>query len=679
MNPVQRALRTVAVGWKSLVMRWSGSRSSWAWGSGALRSSRFDEASQINAGASPLIAAAVLWLGRTLPEAPIRVRRRVRDGALEVRDDHPLTVLLNRPNPYYSGLLLWQATIADWMIGGNAYWLKVRSGANRVVELWWVPSSTMTPKFPDDGSAFLTHWEYNPGGTPIRVETSDVVHFRYGLDPLNPRLGLSPIASLARELYSDEMAAAWTSSLLRNAASGMVVIAPADDHTTVTPEDAEGIKSQFEHKTTGDNRGRPVVMSANVKVTSLSFNPQQMVLRDLRQVSEERVASVIGIPAIVLGFGAGLARSTFANYAESREAAYEGFIIPAQRLFAAELTTQLLPDLGAAGEVLDFDTSEVRVLQPDLDKLYARLDIAVRGGWMMPDEAREVVGLDALPAGGKVLYVPVSAVPTPPEEIGVAPEPLELPEPTPMRALPPPEKSRRPAETKASAQNFADGLTRIRDRHQGPCERELGRFLEAQRGRVIASLNTQGKAIGWAEVFAVLSEEKALRAVLEKWYRRVLGSVHELGQDAVGTSFDLDDPATRRVLADCGAQIRGITTTTRDAIAKALQDGQALGEGIPDLARRIEALTEFKRPRATMIARTELGASSNISAIEVYESSGLVVGVRVFDGHDDEPCRSLNGRTMTLAEARKLPPLSHPNCTRALGGVVDAAEMESAA
>ena len=99
-----------------------------------------------------------------------------------------------------------------------------------------------------------------------------------------------------------------------------------------------------------------------------------MDLKALRRIPEERVTAVFGLPAIVAGLGAGLDRSTFANFKEAREAAYESNIIPTQRLLGAELKTQLLADFVGETDTwdLEFDLARVRVLQEDEDAKHTR-------------------------------------------------------------------------------------------------------------------------------------------------------------------------------------------------------------------------------------------------------------------------------------------------------------------
>jgi HK97 family phage portal protein len=389
---IMRQIGRAAGGVKAFTMRWAGYGAAYV--SGWLPRTTFDYAGAIGDGSrSNIVQAVINWIARTFPEAPVIVVEE-RDGVTE-RIENRLPRLIERPNPYYSGVLMWQATLLDWAVG-NAYWLKRRSEGGTVQELWWAPAWTMEPKWPDDGSAFISHYEYRPNSEidPVLIDVRDVVHFRNGIDPYNTRKGCSPLRSLFREIFTDEEASNFTATMMRTMGVPGVLISPDGAGFSVTTEQAEETKQNFMQKFGGDKRGEPMVMTAPTTVKTLSFSPEQMMLRDLRRIPEERVSAMYGVAAVVVGLGAGLDRATFTNFAEAREAAYEGNIIPTQRLFAAELTRQLLPDFtGSEDARVEFDITKVRVLQPDMDKVATRMSQGVRDGWVMVSEAKRSLAL----------------------------------------------------------------------------------------------------------------------------------------------------------------------------------------------------------------------------------------------------------------------------------------------
>jgi HK97 family phage portal protein len=408
-------------------MQWSRTSS---WFSMLMGSTTYDYRGAAGDGRSnAAVMACVRWAQRTLPESPLQVVRRNRQGELTPVPDHALQLLLETPNPFYSGLHLLGAALADLMLTGNAYLIKIRSRDRRVVELWWAPASLMEPKWPDnDPSVYISHYEYQVEGDVISIDPRDVIHIRdYMTDPNNVRKGISPLASLYREIASDNEAANWTGSLLRNGAVPGVVISPEVASSTTQPQ-LDAVKDEFVRRFGGDQRGQPLVLSGPTKVQAIAFNPQEMNLRDLRIVPEERITAVLGIPAIVVGLGAGLQRSTFANYAEAREAAYESFVIPMQRLIEAQLQAQLVPDFGDPATLrVRFDLSEVRVLQQDENALHERTRADLLAGLLTLNQALEAVGEDPLSGPeGDVRYLPGTITVTPMDRL-IPPEPQEPP------------------------------------------------------------------------------------------------------------------------------------------------------------------------------------------------------------------------------------------------------------
>jgi HK97 family phage portal protein len=362
---------------------------------------------------------------RTFPEAPLVVDKQMEGGAWEEQPNHEMAELIARPNPFWSGDLLWWATILSLVTSGNSYMIKVGDRGGALSELWWAPTWCMEPKWPREGNEFITHYEYNVGvGDAQRLEIEDVIHFRWGVDPDNIRKGLSPLAAVFREVYSDQEANSFSAALLKNMGIPGLVIAP-DGDAVISDDDLEATKLDIEQRFTGRNRGKPFVMGAPTKVSQFGFSPQQLDLRSLRRLPEERVTAALGVPAIVAGLGAGLDRSTFANMSEAREMAYETGIIPLQRLIAADLKNQLLGDF--EGDDLTawrcrFSLDEVRVLQEDENKIVERKLKELNGGAIMLSEYRRETGREAGPEHDIYLR-PMNMVEVRADALGQEPEP----------------------------------------------------------------------------------------------------------------------------------------------------------------------------------------------------------------------------------------------------------------
>lgn len=351
---------------------------------------------------SSLVMAAVNWLGRTMPEAPLVIKETDKQGQENIIADHPALLLLRRPNQFYSGSVLLKAFASHWITGGNVYWLKVRNARGQLVELWNVPpletslSAGITPRWPVDGTEFISFYEYQVEQHRYDLPPSDVLHFRNGLD-VTQRIGVSPIEPVYREIFKDNEESNYGALLAKNGAIPPVVLSLTES-TVDNKTELEAYKEDYQRSTQGDNRGKVFVSNQRVEITKLGFTPSELDLRSAHRFNEERFAAVIGVPAIVLGFGAGLESSTYNNTEQADERAVENFLIPLWRYVEDELTHQLGPDYKLKpNQRFAFDLRAVRALADDEDALYKRITLAYRGDWIKRGEARIKAGLAAGP------------------------------------------------------------------------------------------------------------------------------------------------------------------------------------------------------------------------------------------------------------------------------------------
>ena len=382
---------------------------------------------------NPIVVAVVGWIARNFPEAPVRVRRLREDGTADTILPGPtgpgaMLRLLERPNPYYSGVLQWIATVIDLKTRGDAYWVKIRNGpsaTDRVLELWWVPWFMIRPYWEPGSGRFIDYYIYTVDGVGYRVETFNVVHFRDGIDPLNTRRGLSPLASLFREIFTDDEAANFTAVLLKNFAVPGVILAPANTGGVGPKAAPAAVKKTYMETFGGDERGNVMALSAPTDIKVLSWSPEQLNLKALRRIPEERISAVLGVPASVANLGAGLEQNAFTSYTEARRAAYQEAIVPTQRLAAAEIEVQLLPDwadIEADPLDVDFDTSKASALQEALDAVWKRNESAATKGLITRATFKQATGQPVKPEDD-VYIMPNNYVATASRAANAAPGP----------------------------------------------------------------------------------------------------------------------------------------------------------------------------------------------------------------------------------------------------------------
>ena len=642
---------------------------------------------------SDIVMAGVHWLMGAFPEAPVTLNRLTSDGSPEPVLIHDFLALLKRPNPYYSGEQLWMGIEMSYTVDGNAYALIVRNNAGRPAQLWWVPHWMMEPEWDREGNEFLTHYVYSPPGhRPIRIEPEEVLHFRFGFDPNNPRKGLSPLRTVMRELFTDAEAANWTASLLRNGAVPSIMVMPKENANIIQDDDnLRATKAHLSASFRGDRRGEPMAIGAPVDIEQFGYSPEQMDLASLRRIPETRAAAVLRLPPIVMGLLSGLEFATYANFREAERVAYRANLIPTYRNMAGTLHTQLLSRFEPNIDLFEvqFDTSQIEALQENADERAARWRGLYVDGLAELGEARAEVGLTVDPAVHAIRRVPLAALEVP---AGVAVSSF----------LPPPSgpetRSRKAVGIKATAaqRNVILALQRDALRLEEaftsdlePAFEELGRLAERayQEAQVLVRAGGDGLEEKQTPEDEALAERIIQRMALSQWSQDALipafdGHYLRTTQMTVGSinnvlnlGVNLPDPVAREIVAAGGrrAGLLDITGETRQAIFRSLADGRAAGEGPPALARRIRSQVPSgrftnagPRYRAQLIARTETKYAQNVSSLQTYRQSDVVTGLLAFDaqiGDTDADCEARNGQVYSFEDAERETAREHSNGT----------------
>ncbi|KKL47945.1 hypothetical protein LCGC14_2330450, partial [marine sediment metagenome] len=257
---------------------------------------------------SNVVMAPIQFIQRTFTQSVPVVEEKADGRKWTPLDEHPVERLLADPNPFYDGDTLAKAFLLSWFIDGNAYLLKTRNTLRGIAELWYIPHWLIGPEWGRDGRGpFITHYDYNPDGRGKKpVPVADVVHLRVGLDPRNPRKGLSPIKAALREVLTDEEASAFSAYLLGNMGVPGGIIAPKSTDVAMSADEIKEMKEYMSTGFTGKKRGNWLVLGSPTEVSQFGFDPNRLMLGPLRDISEERICAMLGVPAAVVGFGAGL-------------------------------------------------------------------------------------------------------------------------------------------------------------------------------------------------------------------------------------------------------------------------------------------------------------------------------------------------------------------------------------
>jgi hypothetical protein len=123
----------------------------------------------------------------------------------------------------------------------------------------------------------------------------------------------------------------------------------------------------------------------------LPLGQSGIVLPELDEISEARIAQVFGIPLELIGARLGMLHGNRSTMDAARAHFWQETLAPLYQELAADLTRGLLPEYDDF-DYLEFDLSTVKALQEDEDKKHLRIRSDVAAGILSVQEARVALG-----------------------------------------------------------------------------------------------------------------------------------------------------------------------------------------------------------------------------------------------------------------------------------------------
>lgn len=315
-------------------------------------------------------------------------------------EDHPIEVLLERPNPHMAASWMRQYTIQWLLLRGEAYWLKVFDRGGELRELWPIPASRIEP-IPDP-QVYISAFKYTPvnGRPPTYFEPRQIVFFRFP-NPFDYHRGLSPLSAYRLAVETDIAASEWNARTFRDDVTLRTLISVPSEMSN--PNFARA-KAELETELIERQRRFLIARSGDVTVSPLSISPKDMEFLAGRTFTREEIDRVFGIPA---GFWA--KEATRANSDAAKAVMIEQAVWPLLVLLAETITGQLVrADFGDDLECRFEDIrTEDRALLVQERQAYWQVQTV--------NEARHDLGLDPLddPELGETL-VPLATKGAPP-------------------------------------------------------------------------------------------------------------------------------------------------------------------------------------------------------------------------------------------------------------------------
>lgn len=275
--------------------------------------------------------------------------------------EHPVSLLLNNPNPAFSPQDFFELLSAWQQLSGEAYAKQVKVD-NITKELWPVSPDRIAPIESEDPTKLIGGYEIQDKNgkktTSPEFTPENVISFRF-LDPANPIKGIGPLQVAAKAVDIDIQQLEWNMQAMSNRGilDGVFTFAErldADVYTTIKAK----IKELFQ----GKNNARDIgVIGSNAKYQRLSLTPAEMDFITSRKFNREEIFIIFGVPPQLAGV---MESSTFNNFNTARVIFWETTLIPILNDLANTLNRALKEELGD-GFKIAYDLTNIPALKKD--------------------------------------------------------------------------------------------------------------------------------------------------------------------------------------------------------------------------------------------------------------------------------------------------------------------------
>lgn len=638
---------------------------------------------------------------KAVASVPWYVYKQNAQGDWEKEVNHPLEMLIDRPNPFMSRSDLMERLVMNLDLTGNSLFKKVMVN-NMTVELFPIGPDGIKP-VPHD-TEFISGYTYKVGNEIFDFKTDEIMHALY-IDPSNVYWGLSPLQVAAKTVDTDVEAVTWNKIALQNRA---VTDGVFTFDQSITREQWLDARNQVREQHQGSRNARaPWVLGGGATWQSMSLSPADMDFIEGRKMTREEICTVFDVPPPIVGI---LDKANYSNMKEARRVFWLDTIIPLLESIKNILNRSLNPEYGNGVEI-DFDLSNVEALQENFnEKIDGAYKLWSMGIPFNTINQRLELGFDEMP-GGEVGFLPASMMPASIAASTVAPQD---PPQQPNTTLPPPEEEEDnndpedPPPPKGKRTKTLD--KQIQEQHQKRYMKaglnlqtqeqkvQYWKAMERSRAQWYANLQNQAADIFTAEGERVVKAFEAaetpragLKAALdainpEPWeqllkrnyeaianqyaneitsgfkslaaYRKK--AAEDVDEEVIADEipdFDPWDANIQTYLQTMAAfKVKYITDTTMREMRALITLSRDSGGTMDDIARQIMyKFQQYSEYRAFRIARTEVVAASNFGsyfgALQASDRIGREMNKEWVDSGDDrvrEKHEKMNGETVPV-------------------------------
>ena len=355
----------------------------------------------------PALRSVISFLADNVAGLPLKCYIRESDTSRPRDTDSKLARLLGDPNGWQTEHELIRATVSEYLLHDEAYWLSIPYDNAVGWVLVSIPTDWVTAKT-QDGLDVAEYTIRNPisGKTIGDVPADDMIRF-YGWSPAGSASSVSRIDAL-KEILSEQISA-WN---FRNATwrnGGRVqqwISRPLDAPWSDGARErfAKSWRSKFAGNDGTDTGGTPL-LEDGMRLETTQFNAREAQWAEATKLSREDVCAVYHVnPGLIYHTDA----TTYASAKDNARALYADTLAPLLDMLQQRINKELVPALGLdASHYCEFDLDAK--LRGSFEEQAQVIQSSVGAPWITRNEARARFNLPAI-GGGDELVVPLNVL-----------------------------------------------------------------------------------------------------------------------------------------------------------------------------------------------------------------------------------------------------------------------------
>lgn len=596
--------------------------------------------------------------------------------------------LIYRPNEFQTKTEFIEIMMINLKMTGDAFIYKVRNKGGRPVELWNLRPDMMTVV--SDPEEFIKGYKFTtPNGVETFLAPEDVIHIKYP-DPLSEHLGMSPICPAQYRIETESLATKYQRNFFLNNGRPDAII---KNQKNLTPRQKEDIRKGWNsrHRGVGKN-SKIAVLEGGLEYQQISLSQREMDYIESMRFTRDDILVAFKVPKTVVAI---TDEVNYANAKTGMEIFLRETIVPEVKRIVGKLTEELLrvdfddtmyywfeDPVPSNRELI------IKEYESGLTNNYLLINEVrqkeglqpIKGGWSIygPIMNQAIGGLsmsetkalakmiekDSEENEGKILeaqrnskkivfnfkgnfflYQKMVMMEEFMEEI--------------KKRINGKKKKTKTVKTKKDLVKtpmikdqemkkvYADYVNKKIDSKAATLKTAVMRFAEEQKARVLINLREEIKMMKKMKrkdfkISSVMDVKKEEGIAIEFIVPYIEEFLKEAGMDSLLSIAPQEEFTTnKRILNFIKNRSQmfaeSVNNTTLQGLESTLAEGISAGEGIKDLADRVESVyQEFPAYRSEMIARTEATAANNEGILESYKQSDVVNGKEWINAGDDK-------------------------------------------